>query len=78
MIGNKIQSPYLEESDYPKAAALSFLMMAAVLILVLVYIGIAGTEAFMAARRRRARMDQRLRQRDPRSRPARSERSERG
>ena len=35
MIGNKIQSTYLEESNYPEAAALSFLMMAAVLIVVL-------------------------------------------
>jgi spermidine/putrescine transport system permease protein len=47
MIGNKIQSLYLEERNYPEAAALSFLMMAAVLILVLVYIRAAGTEAFM-------------------------------
>jgi spermidine/putrescine transport system permease protein len=49
MIGNKIQSTYLEESDYPEAAALSFLMMAAVLIVVLVYIRLAGTEAFIGA-----------------------------
>jgi spermidine/putrescine transport system permease protein len=47
MIGNKIQSLYLEERNYPEAAALSFLMMAAVLILVLLYIRAAGTEAFM-------------------------------
>jgi spermidine/putrescine transport system permease protein len=47
MIGNKIQSTYLEESNYPEAAALSFLMMAAVLIAVLVYIRLAGTEAFV-------------------------------
>jgi spermidine/putrescine transport system permease protein len=46
MIGNKIQSTYLVESDYPKAAALSFLMMAAVLALVFIYIRFAGTEAF--------------------------------
>jgi spermidine/putrescine transport system permease protein len=49
MIGNKIQSLYLFERDYPEAAALSFLMMAAVLVLVLVYIRAAGTEAFMGA-----------------------------
>jgi spermidine/putrescine transport system permease protein len=49
MIGNKIQSTYLEESNYPEAAALSFLMMAAVLILVLVYIRLAGTEAFVGS-----------------------------
>ena len=47
MIGNKIQSLYLFERNYPEAAALSFLMMAAVLIVVLVYIRAAGTEAFM-------------------------------
>jgi spermidine/putrescine transport system permease protein len=47
MIGNRIQSIYLEENDYPEAAALSFLMMAVILILVLVYIRFAGTEAFM-------------------------------
>ena len=49
MIGNKIQSLYLEESNYPEAAALSFLMMAAVLIAVLLYIRLAGTEAFMGS-----------------------------
>ncbi len=49
MIGNKIQATYLEESNYPEAAALSFLMMAAVLIVVFVYIRLAGTEAFLGA-----------------------------
>jgi spermidine/putrescine transport system permease protein len=47
MIGNKIQSLYLNDRNYPEAAALSFLMMAAVLIVVLVYIRAAGTKAFM-------------------------------
>jgi spermidine/putrescine transport system permease protein len=49
MIGNRIQSLYLTENDYPAAAALSFMMMAAILIAVLVYIRRAGTEAFMGA-----------------------------
>jgi spermidine/putrescine transport system permease protein len=49
MIGNRIQSLYLVERDYPEAAALSFLMMAAVLVMVLVYIRAAGTEAFMGS-----------------------------
>jgi spermidine/putrescine transport system permease protein len=49
MVGNKIQSLYLVERDYPEAAALSFLMMAAILISVLVYIRLAGTEAFMGS-----------------------------
>ena len=47
MIGNKIQSLYLVDRNYPEAAALSFLMMAAVLIVVLIYLRAAGTEAFM-------------------------------
>ncbi|MDQ3572231.1 MAG: ABC transporter permease [Actinomycetota bacterium] len=47
MIGNKIQSLYLNERNYPDAAALSFLMMAAILIVVFIYIRAAGTEAFM-------------------------------
>ena len=47
MIGNRIQSIYLVESDYPEAAALSFLMMAAVLIVVVAYLMFAGTGAIM-------------------------------
>src|SRR3954451_4304991 len=35
MIGNVIQSLYLKQSDYPAAAALSFVLMALILILVL-------------------------------------------
>ena len=55
MIGNRIQSLYLFETNYPEAAALSFMMMAAVLITVLVYIRVAGTEAFMGADEERRR-----------------------
>jgi spermidine/putrescine transport system permease protein len=47
MIGNVIQSLYLTQRDYPEAAALSFLMMALILAIVLVYIRFAGTGAFM-------------------------------
>jgi spermidine/putrescine transport system permease protein len=47
MIGNRIQTLYLNDRNYPEAAALSFLMMAAVLIVVLIYIRAAGTGAFM-------------------------------
>ncbi len=47
MIGNRIQTLYLTDRNYPEAAALSFLMMAAVLIVVMIYIRAAGTEAFM-------------------------------
>jgi spermidine/putrescine transport system permease protein len=49
MIGNRIESLYLEQYDYPEAAALSFLLMAALLAAVVVYIRLAGTEAFMGA-----------------------------
>jgi spermidine/putrescine transport system permease protein len=47
MIGNRIQSLYLFQRDYPEAAALSFLMMAVLLVVVLLYIRLAGTEAFI-------------------------------
>ncbi len=47
MIGNVIQSLYLNQRDYPEAAALSFMMMALILAVVLLYIRFAGTEAFM-------------------------------
>ncbi len=47
MIGNVIQSLYLEQRNYPEAAALSFMMMAAILAVVVVYLRVAGTGAFM-------------------------------
>ncbi|MBA2522490.1 MAG: ABC transporter permease [Solirubrobacterales bacterium] len=47
MIGNVIQSEYLTVKDYPVAAALSFVLMAVILILVMIYIRFAGSEALM-------------------------------
>jgi spermidine/putrescine transport system permease protein len=47
MIGNRIQGLYLEERDYPTAAALSFTMLLAILIVVFIYIRFAGSEALM-------------------------------
>ena len=47
MIGNVIQSLYLKQSDYPAAAALSFVLMAIILAIVIVYIRFAGSEALM-------------------------------
>jgi spermidine/putrescine transport system permease protein len=44
MIGNVIQSKFLELTDYPSAAALSFILMAAILSLVLLYARVLGTE----------------------------------
>ena len=44
MIGNVIQSKFLELTDYPSAAALSLLLMAVILALVAVYVRVLGTE----------------------------------
>jgi spermidine/putrescine transport system permease protein len=44
MIGNVIQSKFLAITDYPAAAALSFVLMAAILVAVLVYARVLGTE----------------------------------
>ncbi len=44
MIGNVIQSKFLELTDYPSAAALSFILMAVILVLVAVYARVIGTE----------------------------------
>jgi len=52
MIGNVIQSRYLELTDYPTAAALSFVLMALILVLVLAWAKIAGTESLMGAEAR--------------------------
>ena len=44
MIGNVIQSKFLELSDYPAAAAMSFILMGAILAFVAVYAFVVGTE----------------------------------
>ncbi|MGW9192906.1 ABC transporter permease [Micromonospora chersina] len=44
MIGNVIDSAFLVRLDYPQGAALSFLLMAAILAIVFVYLRKAGTE----------------------------------
>jgi len=44
MIGNVIQSRFLVANDYPVAASLSFALMLAILVLVMVYVRRAGTE----------------------------------
>jgi spermidine/putrescine transport system permease protein len=49
MIGNVIQSRYLEIGDYPTAAALSFILMALMLAIVLIWARVAGTEALLGA-----------------------------
>jgi spermidine/putrescine transport system permease protein len=44
MIGNVIQSQFLERIDYPSAAALSFILMAMILVALALYARIVGTE----------------------------------
>ena len=44
MIGNVIQSKFLELTDYPSAAALSFILMATILVALLVYAKMVGPE----------------------------------
>lgn len=44
MIGNTIQGRFLDQNDYPIAAALAFLLMAGILIAIALYARILGTE----------------------------------
>jgi len=44
MIGNVIQDRFISQGDYPTAAALSFILMAGILIAVTVYARFLGTE----------------------------------
>ncbi len=48
MIGNVIQSRFLKLNDIPSASALSFTLMAAILVAVLVYARLLGTEDLTA------------------------------
>jgi spermidine/putrescine transport system permease protein len=44
MIGNVIQAKFLESLDYPGAASLSFVLMGLILVALLVYAWVVGTE----------------------------------
>lgn len=48
MIGNVIQSQFLSLRNYPTAAALSFVLMGAILVLVLIFARILGTDRLTA------------------------------
>ena len=50
MIGNVIQSRFLEQNDYPTAAALSFILMGAILIAIFFYARALGTEGLAGGR----------------------------
>jgi spermidine/putrescine transport system permease protein len=49
MIGNVIQSQFLVLSNYPEAAAMSFLLMAAIMVAVLLYARLLGTQRLAGA-----------------------------
>jgi spermidine/putrescine transport system permease protein len=44
MIGNVIQAKFLESLDYPTAASLSFILMGTILIMLLIYAKVVGSE----------------------------------
>jgi spermidine/putrescine transport system permease protein len=44
MVGNVIQSKFLEITDYGQAAALSMILMSVILLLILIYTRVLGTE----------------------------------
>ncbi len=50
MIGNVIQNRFLQQNDYPTAAALSFLLMAAILVAIFIYARVLGTEELTGGR----------------------------
>jgi spermidine/putrescine transport system permease protein len=52
MIGNVIQTVYLNSNNYPLASAMSFLLMAALLVGIFVYARALGTEQVMEATQR--------------------------
>ena len=52
MIGNVIQTVYLNNNNYPLASAMSFLLMAALLVGIFVYARALGTEQVMEVAQR--------------------------
>jgi spermidine/putrescine transport system permease protein len=50
MVGNVIQGRFLEQNDHPTAAALSFILMAAILVAIAIYARVLGTEELTGGR----------------------------
>jgi spermidine/putrescine transport system permease protein len=50
MLGNVIQNRFLTQNDFPEASALSFILMAGILVIVLIYTRLLGTEQITASR----------------------------
>jgi spermidine/putrescine transport system permease protein len=44
MIGNMVEADFLQNSDYPAASALSAVLMAVILLIVVFYVKRTGTE----------------------------------
>ena len=50
MVGNVIQGRFLEQNDYPTAAALSFVLMAGILVAIAIYARVLGTDELTGGR----------------------------
>jgi spermidine/putrescine transport system permease protein len=50
MVGNVIQNRFLQQNDYPTAASLSFLLMAAILVAIFIYAKLLGTDELTGGR----------------------------
>jgi spermidine/putrescine transport system permease protein len=50
MLGNVIQNRFLTQNDFPEASALSFILMGGILIIVLLYTRLLGTEQLTQSR----------------------------
>jgi spermidine/putrescine transport system permease protein len=50
MLGNVIQNRFLTQNDFPEASALSFILMAGILVMVLIYTRLLGTEQLTQSR----------------------------
>ena len=50
MLGNVIQNRFLTQNDFPEASALSFILMGGILVIVLIYTRVLGTEQLTQSR----------------------------
>jgi spermidine/putrescine transport system permease protein len=50
MLGNVIQNRFLTQNDFPEASALSFILMGGILIMVLIYTRVLGTDQLTQSR----------------------------
>ena len=50
MLGNVIQNRFLTQIDFPEASALSFILMGGILVIVLIYTRVLGTDQLTQSR----------------------------